>query len=176
MLCHQKGNKGINWKMSTEVLKRSSKSARQLQCLSFSLLPMWPFNFPRHYRTVFPNHTMRRQEEPKANGQVQIFLVGLRRRSIPLPIQLYYQQQQQQNAGAAPSPAARHEAPGDPQAPPGRTKKLNCCWSDCIDRWTFFCCWIAVVVITLLKNVRVWQFHTPGKVNKVVRIRFCLVT
>uniref|UniRef100_A0A7N6A2V6 ARID domain-containing protein n=1 Tax=Anabas testudineus TaxID=64144 RepID=A0A7N6A2V6_ANATE len=69
-------------------------------------------------QTVFPNHTMRRQEEPKANGQVQILLVGLRRRSIPLPIQLYYQQPQpqQQNPAVAPSPpAARHDVPGDPQ-------------------------------------------------------------
>ncbi|XP_076578287.1 AT-rich interactive domain-containing protein 2 isoform X1 [Chaetodon auriga] len=80
--------------------------------------------FLKCLRTVFPNHTMRRQEEVKANGQVQILLVGLRRRSIPLPIQLYYQQpqqqqQQQQNPAAAPPPpAARHEAPGDPQAPP----------------------------------------------------------
>lgn len=70
---------------------------------------------------------MRRPEEAKSNGQLQIFLVGLRRRAIPLPIQLYYQQphqqqhQQQQTPAAAaalPPPTARHEAPGDPQAPP----------------------------------------------------------
>ncbi|XP_059181724.1 AT-rich interactive domain-containing protein 2 [Centropristis striata] len=74
--------------------------------------------FLKCLRTVFANHTMRRQEEPKANGQVQILLVGLRRRSIPLPIQLYYQQQNP--AAAVTPPAARHEAPGDPQAlPPG---------------------------------------------------------
>lgn len=86
-----------------------------------------------HHRTVFPNHTMRRQEEPKANGQVQILLVGLRRRSIPLPIQLYYQQPQQQQqpvpaaaASAPPPPAARHDAPGDPQAPPpGKAITVN---------------------------------------------------
>uniref|UniRef100_A0A8C4EGX7 AT-rich interactive domain 2 n=1 Tax=Dicentrarchus labrax TaxID=13489 RepID=A0A8C4EGX7_DICLA len=77
--------------------------------------------FLKCLRTVFPNHTMRRQEEPKANGQVQILLVGLRRRSIPLPIQLYYQQAQQNPAAAPPPPAARHEAPGDPQAPPPGT-------------------------------------------------------
>uniref|UniRef100_A0A671W0N1 AT-rich interactive domain 2 n=1 Tax=Sparus aurata TaxID=8175 RepID=A0A671W0N1_SPAAU len=76
--------------------------------------------FLKCLRTVFPNHTMRRQDETKATSQVHILLVGLRRRSIPLPIQLYYQQpQQQQNTAAAPPPpAARHEAPGDPQAPP----------------------------------------------------------
>ncbi|XP_034719231.1 AT-rich interactive domain-containing protein 2 [Etheostoma cragini] len=70
--------------------------------------------FLKCLRTVFPNHTMRRQEETKATGQLHILLVGLRRRSIPLPIQLYYQQQ---NPAAAPTPPA---APGDPQAvPPG---------------------------------------------------------
>ncbi|XP_060886438.1 AT-rich interactive domain-containing protein 2 [Labrus mixtus] len=81
--------------------------------------------FLKCLRTVFPNHTMRRQDEAKTNGQVQIMLVGLRRRSIPLPIQLYYQQQQHQQSPAAaaaaaapPPPAARHDAPGDPQAPP----------------------------------------------------------
>uniref|UniRef100_A0A672ZQM3 AT rich interactive domain 2 (ARID, RFX-like) n=1 Tax=Sphaeramia orbicularis TaxID=375764 RepID=A0A672ZQM3_9TELE len=71
--------------------------------------------FLKCLRTVFPNHTMRRQEEARANVQVQILLVGLRRRSIPLPIQLYYQQQQQ---SPAVPPVARHEVPGDPQAPP----------------------------------------------------------
>ncbi|XP_058480698.1 AT-rich interactive domain-containing protein 2 [Solea solea] len=78
--------------------------------------------FLKCLRTVFPSHTMRRQEEPKTNGQVHILLVGLRRRSIPLPIQLYYQQsqqQQQQNSAAAPPPpAARQDTPGDPQGPP----------------------------------------------------------
>ncbi|KAM4569395.1 AT-rich interactive domain-containing protein 2 isoform 1-T2 [Odontesthes bonariensis] len=68
--------------------------------------------FLKCLRTVFPNHTMRRQDEAKVSNQVQILLVGLRRRAIPLPIQLYYQQQQQSPA------AARHEAPGNPQAPP----------------------------------------------------------
>ncbi|XP_029317755.1 LOW QUALITY PROTEIN: AT-rich interactive domain-containing protein 2 [Cottoperca gobio] len=75
--------------------------------------------FLKCLRTVFPNHTMRRQEEPKVNGQVQILLVGLRRRSMALPIQLYYQQPQQQSpAAAATPPAARHMSPGDPQATP----------------------------------------------------------
>ncbi|XP_054480655.1 AT-rich interactive domain-containing protein 2 isoform X2 [Anoplopoma fimbria] len=75
--------------------------------------------FLKCLRTVFPSHTMRRQDEGKANGQVHILLVGLRRRAIPLPIQLYYQQTQQQSPAAASTPpAARHEAPGDPQAPP----------------------------------------------------------
>ncbi|XP_056132244.1 AT-rich interactive domain-containing protein 2 [Lampris incognitus] len=78
--------------------------------------------FLKCLRTVFPNHTMRRQEEPKSNGQIHILLVGLRRRAIPLPIQLYYQQPQQQN----PTPPAtqqlvKHETAADPQAlpPPG---------------------------------------------------------
>ncbi|XP_034018874.1 AT-rich interactive domain-containing protein 2 [Thalassophryne amazonica] len=79
--------------------------------------------FLKCLRTVFPNHTMRRQEESKSNGQVHILLVGIRRRSIPLPIQLYYQQpqqqQQQQNPAPPPTPpAARQEASGDPKVPP----------------------------------------------------------
>ncbi|KAI4803321.1 hypothetical protein KUCAC02_006872 [Chaenocephalus aceratus] len=76
--------------------------------------------FLKCLRTVFPNHTMRRQEESKSNGQVHILLVGLRRRAIPLPIQLYYQQPQQQQspAAAATPPAARRMAPGDPQVTP----------------------------------------------------------
>ncbi|KAF7228880.1 AT-rich interactive domain-containing protein 2 [Nothobranchius furzeri] len=73
--------------------------------------------FLKCLRTVFPNHTMRRQEETKVSSQLQILLVGIRRRAIPLPIQLYYQQQQNSPA-APPPPAARHEVPGDPQAPP----------------------------------------------------------
>ncbi|KAK7895986.1 hypothetical protein WMY93_021311 [Mugilogobius chulae] len=71
--------------------------------------------FLKCLRTVFPNHTMRRQEESKTNGQLHILLVGIKRRAIPLPVQLYYQQQQQ-NPSAP--PVARHETPGDPQAPP----------------------------------------------------------
>ncbi|XP_019747467.1 AT-rich interactive domain-containing protein 2 [Hippocampus comes] len=75
--------------------------------------------FLKCLRTVFPNHTMRRQDETKANGPVHILLVGIRRRSIPLPVQLYYQQPQQQPVpSAAPPPAVRTEAPADPQAPP----------------------------------------------------------
>ncbi|XP_038155686.1 AT-rich interactive domain-containing protein 2 [Cyprinodon tularosa] len=73
--------------------------------------------FLKCLRTVFPNHTMRRQDEAKSSNQLQILLVGIRRRAIPLPVQLYYQQPQNPTA-APPPPAARHEAPGDPQAPP----------------------------------------------------------
>uniref|UniRef100_A0A8C6UAA5 AT rich interactive domain 2 (ARID, RFX-like) n=1 Tax=Neogobius melanostomus TaxID=47308 RepID=A0A8C6UAA5_9GOBI len=76
--------------------------------------------FLKCLRTVFPNHTMRRQEESKTNGQLHILLVGIKRRPIPLPVQLYYQQQQNP---AAP-PVARHETPGDPQAPPPGVKSL----------------------------------------------------
>ncbi|KAM9772260.1 AT-rich interactive domain-containing protein 2 [Syngnathus typhle] len=77
--------------------------------------------FLKCLRTVFPNHTMRRQDESKSNGPVHILLVGIRRRSIPLPVQLYYQQA----AGGAPSPAVRSEAPADPQAPPPGTPPGN---------------------------------------------------
>lgn len=44
-------------------------------------------------RTVFPNHTVKRVEDPNNNGQAHIHVVGVKRRAIPLPIQMYYQQQ-----------------------------------------------------------------------------------
>ncbi|KAM6986297.1 AT-rich interactive domain-containing protein 2 [Aplochiton taeniatus] len=79
--------------------------------------------FLKCLRTIFPNHTVRRQDDPKLNGQPQILLGGLRRRAIPLPIQLYYQQQQQPSPTAAPPPLTpRHVVPAEPQAtdfPPG---------------------------------------------------------
>lgn len=45
------------------------------------------------YRTVFPNHTVKRVEDSSNNGQAHIHVVGVKRRAIPLPIQMYYQQQ-----------------------------------------------------------------------------------
>uniref|UniRef100_A0A8C8A1U7 AT-rich interactive domain 2 n=1 Tax=Oryzias sinensis TaxID=183150 RepID=A0A8C8A1U7_9TELE len=73
--------------------------------------------FLKCLRTVFPNHTMRRQDEAKAGSQVQILLVGIRPRAIPLPVQLYYQQQQNPAPPTPPS-APRHEAPNhSPQNP-----------------------------------------------------------
>uniref|UniRef100_A0A452VJ36 AT-rich interaction domain 2 n=1 Tax=Ursus maritimus TaxID=29073 RepID=A0A452VJ36_URSMA len=45
------------------------------------------------YRTVFPNHTVKRVEDSSSNGQAHIHVVGVKRRAIPLPIQMYYQQQ-----------------------------------------------------------------------------------
>lgn len=59
-----------------------------------------------NYRTVFPNHTIKRMEESKVNSQAQIHVVGVRKRPIPLPVQLYYQQQQQ----SCPVPGPKHEA------------------------------------------------------------------
>lgn len=44
-------------------------------------------------RTVFPNHSVKRVEDPNNNGQAHIHVVGVKRRAIPLPIQMYYQQQ-----------------------------------------------------------------------------------
>lgn len=45
------------------------------------------------YRTVFPNHTVKKVEDSSNNGQAHIHVVGVKRRAIPLPIQMYYQQQ-----------------------------------------------------------------------------------
>lgn len=45
------------------------------------------------YRTVFPNHSVKRVEDSNNSGQAHIHVVGVKRRAIPLPIQMYYQQQ-----------------------------------------------------------------------------------
>ncbi|XP_074870240.1 AT-rich interactive domain-containing protein 2 [Carettochelys insculpta] len=49
--------------------------------------------FYKCLRTVFPNHTVKRVEDPNNSGQAHIHVVGVKRRAIPLPIQMYYQQQ-----------------------------------------------------------------------------------
>ncbi|KAJ7329758.1 hypothetical protein JRQ81_015932 [Phrynocephalus forsythii] len=49
--------------------------------------------FYKCLRTVFPNHSVKRVEDPNNNGQAHIHVVGVKRRAIPLPIQMYYQQQ-----------------------------------------------------------------------------------
>ncbi|XP_036865393.2 AT-rich interactive domain-containing protein 2 isoform X1 [Manis javanica] len=49
--------------------------------------------FYKCLRTVFPNHTVKRVEEPSSSGQAHIHVVGVRRRAIPLPVQVYCQQQ-----------------------------------------------------------------------------------
>uniref|UniRef100_A0A8C1EPF3 AT-rich interactive domain 2 n=1 Tax=Cyprinus carpio carpio TaxID=630221 RepID=A0A8C1EPF3_CYPCA len=53
-------------------------------------------NFYKCLRTLFPNHTVKRVEDTRLSGQAQIHVVGVRKRPIPLPVQLYFQQQQQQ--------------------------------------------------------------------------------
>ncbi|XP_064447429.1 AT-rich interactive domain-containing protein 2 isoform X2 [Mirounga angustirostris] len=49
--------------------------------------------FYKCLRTVFPNHTVKRVEDSSSNGQAHIHVVGVKRRALPLPIQMYYQQQ-----------------------------------------------------------------------------------
>ncbi|XP_021098680.1 AT-rich interactive domain-containing protein 2 [Heterocephalus glaber] len=49
--------------------------------------------FYKCLRTVFPNHTVKRVEDSSNSGQAHIHVVGVKRRAIPLPIQMYYQQQ-----------------------------------------------------------------------------------
>ncbi|RXM29926.1 AT-rich interactive domain-containing protein 2 [Acipenser ruthenus] len=49
--------------------------------------------FYKCLRGIFPNHTIKRVDDPKNSGQAHIHIVGIRRRAIPLPVQLYYQQQ-----------------------------------------------------------------------------------
>ncbi|XP_055793558.1 AT-rich interactive domain-containing protein 2-like isoform X1 [Salvelinus fontinalis] len=68
--------------------------------------------FLKCLRTIFPNHTVKRLEDTKPNAQAHIHVVGVKRRAIPLPIQLYYQQQ------ASPTPGPKHDVSVDPQASP----------------------------------------------------------
>ncbi|XP_043917932.1 AT-rich interactive domain-containing protein 2 [Protopterus annectens] len=49
--------------------------------------------FYKCLRSVFPNHTVKRVEDANSNGQAHIHVVGVKRRTLPLPIQMYYQQQ-----------------------------------------------------------------------------------
>uniref|UniRef100_A0A8C1ZM53 AT rich interactive domain 2 (ARID, RFX-like) n=1 Tax=Cyprinus carpio TaxID=7962 RepID=A0A8C1ZM53_CYPCA len=73
-------------------------------------------NFYKCLRTLFPNHTVKRVEDTRLSGQAQIHVVGVRKRPIPLPVQLYFQQQQ-----ASPAPVLKHEAPSEtPQPLSGR--------------------------------------------------------
>lgn len=70
-------------------------------------------------RTLFPNHTVKRVEDTRLSGQAQIHVVGVRKRPIPLPVQLYYQQH------ASPVPVPKHEAPSEtPQPQSGRDTVL----------------------------------------------------
>ncbi|XP_007238011.3 AT-rich interactive domain-containing protein 2 isoform X3 [Astyanax mexicanus] len=71
--------------------------------------------FYKCLRTIFPNHTVKRVEDSRVNGQAQIHVAGIRKRAIPLPVQLYYQQhQQQQQQQASPTPGPKTEAPTEP--------------------------------------------------------------
>ncbi|XP_029423286.1 AT-rich interactive domain-containing protein 2 isoform X2 [Nannospalax galili] len=49
--------------------------------------------FYKCLRTVFPNHTVKRVEDSNNSGQAHIHVIGVKRRAIPLPVQMYYQQQ-----------------------------------------------------------------------------------
>ncbi|KAM4677055.1 AT-rich interactive domain-containing protein 2 [Discoglossus pictus] len=49
--------------------------------------------FYKCLRNVFANHNIKRVEDPNNNGQAHIHVAGVKRRAIPLPIQMYYQQQ-----------------------------------------------------------------------------------
>lgn len=90
-------------------------------------------------RTLFPNHTVKRVEDTRLSGQAQIHVVGVRKRPIPLPVQLYYQQQ------ASPAPVPKHEAPSEtPQAQSGRyTVLLLVNWTGLI---TFHTCCFALLL------------------------------
>ncbi|XP_073476057.1 AT-rich interactive domain-containing protein 2 [Aquarana catesbeiana] len=61
--------------------------------------------FYKCLRSVLPNHNIKRVEDPNNNGQAHIHVSGVKRRALPLPIQMYYQQQQ--------SPAVRADVVPD---------------------------------------------------------------
>lgn len=78
--------------------------------------------FYKCLRTVFPNHSVKRVEDPTNNGQSHIHVVGVKRRVIPLPIQMYYQQQPSSTpvlrVDAVPDAALPLPAAGLPHGPP----------------------------------------------------------
>ncbi|XP_051546959.1 AT-rich interactive domain-containing protein 2-like [Myxocyprinus asiaticus] len=97
--------------MYSEYLATCSKMARGAVVTSN--------NFYKCLRTLFPNHTVKRVEDSRLSGQAQIHVVGVRKRSIPLPVQLFFPQQV-----ANPALVPKHEAPSEsPQSqsalPPG---------------------------------------------------------
>lgn len=57
------------------------------------LVPIFIIEYGLFYRTVFPNHTVKRVEDSSSSGQAHIHVIGVKRRALPLPIQMYYQQQ-----------------------------------------------------------------------------------
>uniref|UniRef100_A0A8C5MSP9 AT-rich interaction domain 2 n=1 Tax=Leptobrachium leishanense TaxID=445787 RepID=A0A8C5MSP9_9ANUR len=67
--------------------------------------------FYKCLRSVFPNHTIKRVEDPNNSGQAHIHVAGVKRRTLPLPIQMYYQQQ--------PAPLGRTDIPTDGAAATG---------------------------------------------------------
>ncbi|XP_004711495.1 AT-rich interactive domain-containing protein 2 [Echinops telfairi] len=91
--------------------------------------------FYKCLRTVFPNHTVKRVEDPSNNGQAHIHVVGVKRRAIPLPIQMYYQQQPASTpvvrvdsvseVSPAPSPAGLPHGPQTVGNPFQRTPVTN---------------------------------------------------
>ncbi|XP_073507942.1 AT-rich interactive domain-containing protein 2 isoform X3 [Phyllobates terribilis] len=53
--------------------------------------------FYKCLRSVFPNYNIKKVEDASNNGQAHIHVSGVKRRTLPLPIQMYYQQQPTSN-------------------------------------------------------------------------------
>ncbi|XP_067855510.1 AT-rich interactive domain-containing protein 2 [Heptranchias perlo] len=68
----------------SEYLSMCSKLARG------GILTSTGFN--KCVRSLFPTHTVKRIEDPNNNGQAQIHIVGIQRRTTPLPMPTHYQQ------------------------------------------------------------------------------------
>lgn len=100
---------GAHYEVSTEsyVSRNEMYSDYLATCNKMSRSGILNSNvFYKCLRTVFPNHTLKRTEDPKVNPLSKLHIVGVRKRAIPLPIQLYYPQQQ-----SCPAPGPKHEEP-----------------------------------------------------------------
>ncbi|XP_041051096.1 AT-rich interactive domain-containing protein 2-like isoform X2 [Carcharodon carcharias] len=53
--------------------------------------------FTKCLRLTFPNHTIKKIEDAGANGQSQFHVVGIKRRTVPLPVGTFHQEQQTPN-------------------------------------------------------------------------------
>ncbi|KAM9311151.1 AT-rich interactive domain-containing protein 2 isoform 2-T2 [Gastrophryne carolinensis] len=67
--------------------------------------------FYKCLRSIFPNHNIKRVEDHNNNGQAHIHVTGVKKRALPLPIQMYYQQQPPQQ-----SPTVRADMAPDSSA------------------------------------------------------------
>lgn len=116
-------------------------------------------------RSVFPNYNIKRVEDPNNNGQAHFHVSGVKRRALPLPIQMYYQQPQQ------PSPAVRVDMVPDANTAGSHLfLLLNCYWNinqrlSSIMQLYFF----------LLLNKILISYCTPSAISNLADLRLSLM-